>query len=67
MIGMLARVERRARAAAGVGREMMRRWKERRGEKEWRGRGEMDSRVCRREEREAGWKIEGLERFCWRR
>jgi len=65
MMGMEARVVRRARAAAGVGREMMMRRKERRGEKECRGRGEMEERVVCRVEREGGEKMRGLERFCW--
>jgi hypothetical protein len=64
MIGMEARVVRRARAAAGVGREMMMRRKERRGEKECRGRGEMEERVVCSVAREGGEKMRGLERFC---
>jgi len=46
---------------------MMMRRKERRGEKEWRGRGEMEERVVCREAREGGEKMRGLERFCWGR
>lgn len=63
MIGMSARVDRRARAAAGVGREMMMRRRERSGEKECRGRGEMEVRADWRVAREGGEKMSGLERF----